>query len=175
MQKVATINRLTWKSWLWLVWLLPAVVIAINMFAPGGQDQVFLMILSPVIILVAGLLGWLPRLILKKRGFRYSPSSVSAVFAGHWWAFILCALGIDSADQTGPIPSPLSVALPFLNAEISGGVVLVSMWATGISYAALVGLASFTPLETQQRRASWTPVVALVATPVVLICLGAIV
>lgn len=171
----AVINRLTWNVWLWLVWLLPAVLITIKMFAPGGMEKLFLMLLSPVIILLAGVLGWLPRLILKKRGFRYSPSGVSAVFAVHWWAFSLCVLGIDGADHIGPIPSPLSLALPFLGDGSSSGIVWVSMWMTGLSYAALVALTIFTPAQTQQRRASWTALVAVVATPVVLIGLGAIV
>ncbi|MDN6351649.1 MAG: hypothetical protein L0J69_08275 [Yaniella sp.] len=131
--KVATSNHLTWNMWLWLVWLLPAVLIAIKMFAPGGQEKLFLMLLSPIIILLAGLLGWLPRFVLKKRGFGYAPSGVSAAFAVHWWAFSLCVLGIDGADHMGPIPSPLSLAMPFLGDEIGSDVVRLSMAVTGLS------------------------------------------
>lgn len=173
--KVAISNRLTWNVWLWLVWLLPAVLIAIKMFAPGGQEKLFLMLLSPIIILLAGLLGWLPRFVLKKRGFGYSPSGVSAAFAVHWWAFSLCVLGIDGADHMGPIPSPLSLAMPFLGDEIGSDVVRLSMWVTGLSYAALVVLAIFTPVKTQQRRASWTAWVAVAVTPLILIGLGALI
>lgn len=169
------VNRLTWNVWLWLVWLLPVLLIVAKMLAPGGQEKIFLMVLSPIIILVAGVLGWLPRLILKRRGFRSSPSGVSAVFAVHWWAFSMCLLAIDSADHIGPLPSLLNLMLPFLPEAISGGVVLISMWVTGLSYAALVALAIFIPVQASQRRGSWAPLLAVVATPVVLLGLGALV
>lgn len=169
---VALSNRLTWNVWLWLVWLLPAVLIVIKVSMPGSMEKLFLIILSPIVVALSGLLGWLPRFVLKKRGFRYSPSGVSAVFAVHWWAFSLCVLGLGGADHTGPIPSPLDRVLPFLGGEIGGDVTSFSMGVVGLSYVALVALAVWTPLGSQQRRASWAVWVAAAVSPPLLIGLG---
>ena len=172
---VALGNRMTWSVWLWLVWLLPLMVIAIKAGAPGGSEKLFLMLMAPIVVVLCGLFGWLPRFVLKKRGFRYSPSTVSAVFAVHWWSLSLCVLGIGGADHQGPIPSPLDMVLPFLGGEIGGAVVRLSMGATGLSYGVLILLAVWTPLGAQQRRASWAVWLAVAVTPLILIGLGALI
>lgn len=166
-------NRSIWACWLWLVWLLPAFLIVVKTVMPGGSERIFLMLFSVVIIPLAGVLGWLPRLILKKRGFRYAPSAVSAVFCVHWVAFALTVLSISGATAQGPIPSPLSVILPFVGDETSRRVGLISAVIVGLSYVALMVLAMVIRRSMERYCAWWTAPVVLAATPVFIIGAGA--
>ena len=144
-QRVAAINRVTWMLWLWVAWLLPVIVIAIKVALPGGAEKLFLMLFAVLIIPLAGTLGWLPRFILKKRGFGHSPSTVTAVFYVHWLAFTLSVLSISGATEQGPVSSPLSVILPFVTDAASRQVGLISVVVTGLSYAAMVLLVTLLP------------------------------
>ncbi|WP_343958787.1 hypothetical protein [Yaniella flava] len=144
-QRVAAINRGTWVLWLWVVWLLPIIVITTKAALPGGAERLFLMLSAVIVIPLAGVLGWLPRCILKKRGFRHSPSAVTAVFSVHWVAFSLSVLAIGGATQQGPVPSPLSQVLPFVGDTASTNVVMISSLLVGVSYAAMVLLVAFLP------------------------------
>lgn len=176
-QSVAGLNRFTWNMWLAVVWGVPLAVIVIKFFAPGGTEKLLLMVATPFIIGGAGLLGWLPRFILARRGFRYSPSSVSAIFHVHWWAVALSILAINGSavtDQVRHVPSPLSQVLPFLAREGSHVVVVLSFWVMVVSYIVLILLVSMTPRQAQARTGASATLFAMLLTPFAVIGLAVV-
>ena len=172
---VAGLNRFTWNIWLWVVWSVPSVVIAIKFLAPGGTEKLFFMILAPFVTVGAGCLGWLPRIILKKRGFRYSPDVVSAVFHIHWWAFAMGILAINGSVVTVDVthvPSPLGQVLPFISRDASNAISVIGFLLVFVSYVVLILLASMTARQTQARTRSWPTLLTMIVTPVAMIGLG---
>ncbi|NWN88788.1 MAG: hypothetical protein HLX51_09660 [Micrococcaceae bacterium] len=175
---VAALNRFTWNIWLWVVWGVPLVTTAIKYLAPGGTEKLFFMVFTPFVIVGAGCLGWLPRFILKKRGFRYSPSAVSAVFHVHWWAFAMSILAINGSVVTVDVthvPSPLGQVLPFIARDASNAISGIGFLLVVVSYIVLILLASMTERQTQARTRSWVTLLTMLTTPVAMITLGLVV
>lgn len=76
--------RFLWLAWPWVNWILPALLIFGYSFSnSAGWDGLFLLFLSPVLVPAFGLLGSLPRFIMRRRGYEAAPAPVGVMLAVH--------------------------------------------------------------------------------------------
>ena len=106
-----------WRAWRWLAWIMPVLLIVAKVFTGGGWETLMLIFGSPLVVLVVGFFGFLPRLILKQRGFTSAPPAAIGLLTGYWvsmacYLFSLGSIGDSSAD-----PSIVRLLLPFMSAR----------------------------------------------------------
>jgi len=105
-QRPSGIQAFTWGLWPWLNWLLPIFFCFHGLLLDnnGWEQALWLALFSPIIVPVLGLLGSLPRFILRVRGHSTAPGPMIFVLYITWWSgFIGSLIGAPLSDdqQTG--------------------------------------------------------------------------
>lgn len=101
-----------WKSWLWVSWFIgPAAFVLRSVLGVGGWESLFFVLFSPVIIPALGLLGALPRFVLKRRGHRSIPASVGVTAIASCWGLVLFMCAMPGTTDSSPIDSVVRQAL----------------------------------------------------------------
>lgn len=172
------INDEFWRAWRWLAWALPVALIAMRVFLGGGWEVFILVLYSPIIIAIAGFLGWLPRFILRKRGFTTAPASAVVFITAYWSGLFWYLLALPAVGDSGSEPSMMRNMLPFMSERYEG---YAQQMALMVSVSAFVGAlitagvatpptaASATNTGGVKRGAGWGLVGALFLTPVVIV------
>lgn len=121
------IKGVVWRLWPWMSWILP-VFFAVHGFlgTGGGWTTVILAVVSPLLIPAAGLLGALPRFLLRRRGHTMTPAPVVWPLLLHWCAWIALTLTMPGRGDGGSLPSLLQQML---------GVPMASSLERGLCYA----------------------------------------
>ncbi|GAB3595924.1 hypothetical protein GCM10027408_03390 [Microbacterium tumbae] len=102
-------------------WLLPIFVCFHGWLGGGGWETLALSVLSPVIVPVAGLLGSLPRFLLRRRSHRRTPAPIVWLLFTNWWSWFVFAAAMSGATDGAPldsmlrsvVPAPLSMAFEY--------------------------------------------------------------
>jgi len=125
-----------WKAWPWVNWLLFPALLGLRWLdrAGIGYLMLFVTVVSPVILVMFGLLGSLPRLMLRRGAGRASvPLGVTRWLLVHWGAALLFAL---TAPDLGYWDDLTTVIMSGLGVGFDASVIIA--WAM-----ALVGCAAW--------------------------------
>lgn len=152
-----------WRFWHHVAWGLPIALAALVALASSGTlVGGFFLLLSPLIVLVAGLLGSIPRWILSARHHDSAPSPTSALVIVYWVGLI--ALAFTFATLELAVPNPLE----FIGDR---GMVALTRAALFASVAApIVLIVCAIVLKPGLEWVGWRHIgpIALVATPALL-------
>jgi len=168
---VRDIHSFVWVGWPWVNWLLP--VVAILCIGNNGWALLALLLFSPVLVPVAGLLGSLPRFILRRSGITTTPGPITALLFVQWWAVITTMITPPGATDGSPIPaimqglSPRPISGAYLSVVMLVGAVIVV-----VCWIAVIAIASITASRKRANPSKrWTLVawIAAVGLPVIFI------
>ncbi|MFG6475956.1 hypothetical protein ACFXP7_06160 [Microbacterium sp. P06] len=102
------IARVTWMAWPFVAWGLPIFLVVRGFISDnGGWEALIFLVLSPVLVPGAGLLGVLPRFLLRRKGVRTTPSPIVPLLHVHWWSWIAGIITIPGIGDSGEMPSLL--------------------------------------------------------------------
>ena len=101
-----------WHVWPWASWCLPLAVVFAPSLSGGGWFAAIIFVLSPVIVPAAGLLGSLPRFLLRRAGHRSAPVEVLWLLLLHWWSWVPVMVTFQDETDMGRVPSLLTKILP---------------------------------------------------------------
>lgn len=158
------IHSFAWGVWPWMNWGLPLV--AIITVGNGGWALLMLLMISPVLVPVLGLLGSLPRFLLRKSGITTTPAPITGLLFVHWWAWAAAMITPPGATDGSPIPavmqglSPRPISGGFLQAVMLGGSgIAVACWITVLILAIVLRARAALPAAPKR----WTLVAWLAA------------
>lgn len=120
------IHSFVWGLWPWMNWGLP--VIAMFTIGNGGWMALLLLVASPVLVPALGLLGSLPRFLLRKSGISTTPAPITTLLFVQWWAWAAAMITPAGATDGSPIPA---VMQGLSTAPLSGGFLQAVMLAGG--------------------------------------------
>ena len=133
-----------WGLWGAMNWFLPLLLIASRFIFPdeGGWETLLLVFSVPFSVPLCGLLGWIPRKILVRRGHRVAPWYLNVVVLIHWVGAALCLWGMLGVGDSGPVGSPLTAFWGIsedasLILSVAGGGAVVLAWIAEIVMACL--------------------------------------
>ncbi|GAA2853835.1 hypothetical protein [Microbacterium arabinogalactanolyticum] len=163
------IHVFTWRVWPWMSWLLPVLFVGHGFFGGGGWETLFLLLISPILVPAAGLLGSLPRFVLRRAGSTAVPAPITWVLFVHWWSWIVASMSMRGATDAAPTPSMMQglaggqLSSGYSDTLFIGGLVVVL-----VSWVAIVVLALARGRLRQSRR--WTVIawVAAFAAPLLI-------
>lgn len=165
------VRRFVWYAWPWVNWLLPVFVCFHGFLGNnGGWESLMLMFASPILVPAAGLLGSLPRFIMRKRGFRHAPWALLPVLFGLWWSWLTVALAMEGVGDSGSLPSLLA---EMSSARFPDGFESILMATAAflgcLLWVAVLGIASgIQPGAGESKRAEVLAWVVAIALPVIL-------
>ncbi|MFF7294139.1 hypothetical protein ACFY9N_16540 [Microbacterium sp. NPDC008134] len=168
------IHGFAWALWPWMSWVLPVFFVFHGFLGSGGWGTLMLMFLSPVFVPAAGLLGMLPRFILRRRGHTTAPAPIVWLLFVNWWAWFTLALTMQDMGDSGPSRSLLRDVMTVpLSLDYEQGVFLAALAIAVLAWVAVLVLAIVQPrpmpgVQTgmPRRQDGWT-VVAWIAAFVV--------
>ena len=120
--RTSALRRATWRIWPWLTWLLPIGVALFCLWRVAtahGELAFGIVLTSPLTILMAGVLGSLPRFIQPRAGVRATPARQVPVLILLWWSWV--AFVIAMPDRTIASAPSESVPVPSLLQQLAGG------------------------------------------------------
>lgn len=172
------IHSFAWGIWPWMNWGLPLV--AIITVGNGGWALLMLLVISPVLVPVLGLLGSLPRFLLRKSGITTTPASITALLFVQWWAWVAAMITPPGATDGSPIPavmqglSPAPISGGFLQAVMLGGSGIAVMCWIAVLVLAIVLRTKTSPPAASKRGTliAWIAAVMLPVLFVAMIWLG---
>lgn len=109
--KPTGIRGFTWAIWPWMSWILPAFFTFHGFLGGGGWGTLLLMLASPIFIPAMGLLGMLPRFILRKKGHAAAPAPIVWLLFVNWWAWFALTITMQDAGDSGPTDTLLRATL----------------------------------------------------------------
>lgn len=153
------IRGFTWAIWPWMSWILPVFFAFHGFLGSGGWGTLLLMFASPVFIPAMGLLGMLPRFILRKRGHRTAPGPLVWLLFVNWWSWVAFTITMQDAGDSGPMKTLLGnlVTVP-LSSDYQGVVFVAAIAVAIASWLAIliVAIAQRTPRPgTLARGGAW--------------------
>lgn len=158
-------NRVVWRLWPFLNWVLPALFVGAGYILNGPVLGAFVFLLaSPVVVVASGLVGALPRFVLRRRGWRTTPQQVTWLLILNWWGWILLALSYTYSPDLTP-----SLLRRWTGALLSEGAGQVIFFAAAVAvlatWAAVLVLASTlrvgdAPADRRWTRGAWAAVIA---------------
>lgn len=166
------ISAFTWAVWPWMNWLLPAFFIFHGYLdGTGGWMTLALAFASPLLLPAFGLLGSLPRFILRRRGATATPGPIIWLLFLHGWGWVGAALAMqDTTDSSIPPPTLLQgLGAGALSAGAQAAIFLAALAVVSAAWLAVLVLAIVLPPDRPPHRgwriAGW---VSAFATPLLL-------
>lgn len=143
--------------WPWLNWLLPIGLVALAFWqaqTARGEHSWLITLSAPLMIPLAGLLGSLPRFLLRRRGVRTAPPTHTTLLMVLWWSAVGFALAMP--DRTPELHPGDAVPVPSLLHRLIGGAA-GGVFASGLFAAATVcGAVAWVALVAlSASRAAW--------------------
>ena len=178
-QRNRGIHGFTWAIWPWMSWVLPVAAVFIG--GNAGWSLIFALMLSPVFVPATGLLGMLPRFLLRKAGHTVTPAPISALLFVHWWAWVAAMISMRGSSDAAPSPalierlSPWTIAGSML--EVVVFVAIVVAVASWIAILVIVLVTRSRPVPAAGGgTGAWTAVswTAALLMPVALVAGGAL-
>lgn len=169
------IQGFVWAVWPWMNWVLPVLFVVHGFLGAGGWGTLILLFISPVFVPAMGLLGALPRFILRRRGHRTAPGPLVWLLFVNWWGWVTVTLTMQDAGDSGP---PLSLLREMMTVPLSRDVeqflFLGAIAAAVLAWIAVLLIAIFVrPPRTPgaSSRDPWTIVswIAAFAVPALLV------
>jgi hypothetical protein len=137
------IHSFTWVVWPWVNWLLP--VLAIFCIGNNGWALLALLLFSPVLVPAAGLLGSLPRFLLRRSGSTTTPGPITVLLFVQWWAVITGMITPAGATDGRPIPAIMQGLSPRpISSAYLSDVMLVAAGIVVACWIAVLAIASVT-------------------------------
>lgn len=97
--RTSALRRVTWAIWPWLNWLLPIGFCLAALGTGRGVLPMLAVFASPLLVPAAGLLGALPRRMLRSQGVgAATPASITWLLVLHWWSWI--GMAVTLPDDT---------------------------------------------------------------------------
>lgn len=162
------LNQLVWVLWPAVSWLLP-VFVYLLMAKNGGWEILILLPLMLVIIPACGLLGLIPRRILRTAGAETAPTLISILLFVNWGSQILFGLSHRGIGDSGGLDSVLGESFDMSDSRqgmLSGTAILIAL----TSFCAVLLLAAVMADSTRIRTTpSWVGWVAVPAVPLLLV------
>lgn len=166
------------SQWLWARWsacgiALPVAYAFTLFWTLAEMPAVGFMVATPVLLL--GALGFLPRLILRRRGHSAVPALMQPVLVVHWWCWIvLLFIHVTTSARiysTLPFLEPLGV--PFYEALASSvvGWSFVGVFVTLLLLIVLASVSRVTPGQPQPEL-RWATLIAAVGVPTLVATFG---
>lgn len=155
------IHLFAWRAWWWMNWLMPAVFVFHGFFAGGGWLAFALLLFSWVILPVAGLLGMLPQIVLRRRGHRATPGPVASLLFVNWWCWVAMTVSMTDYGDTDETTSFLRSVLGLPITETGEQVIFViAAFLAAVSWLTVLVLSFSLPRADAgvASGAVWTPV-----------------
>ncbi|WP_164234784.1 hypothetical protein [Microbacterium hydrocarbonoxydans] len=154
------IHLFAWRLWWWMSWLLPALFVFGGFFSGGGWIAFALLLFSWIILPIAGLLGMLPQIVLRRRGYRSTPGPVTSLLFLNWWSWLAMVVSLTDFGDTGETTSFVRTTLGLPITETGEQVIFViAVFFAILSWIAVLVL-SFTVRRADADgvpAARWTP------------------
>lgn len=165
------IQAVTWWMWWPMSWLLPMLFCFHGVFAPDTLMAAFLMVGSVVIVPLAGVIGMLPRKLLRDRGFDSTPGPITGLLILHWWGALTVTLVATDFTWAGEPTSVLRTALRVPISEASAHAIFaVAAIVTVLTWVAMVAFAlAATPSAATHRLWGALAWVAVFAGPAIVV------
>lgn len=168
------IQGFVWAIWPWMNWVLPVLFVVHGFLGAGGWGTMILLTASPIFVPAMGLLGALPRFILRKRGHRTAPGPLVWLLFVNWWGWVTLTLTMQDAGDSGP---PRSLLRETLTVPFSRGFEMYlyfgAIAAAVLAWIAVLLIAIFVrrPAPGATIRTPWTTVswIAAFAVPAALV------
>lgn len=158
-----------WRSWLWVSWLLvPVLFLFRGMCGVGGWESLFLVLVSPVLVPALGLLGALPRFVLRHRGHTSIPALVGVPMVVCAWGLALLMFSMRGATDGPSVDSVLRQLFPAVSQRAELLTLGIAAWMIPIAYLAAVVLASALRPSRRPVLADLSAGLAFVAVPLLL-------
>ncbi|MGF2948350.1 hypothetical protein [Microbacterium alcoholitolerans] len=175
-RRASVIRRVSWRIWPWMNWLLPVGFCLVTLMTGRGVLPLLVIFGSPVLILAAGLLGSLPRLMLRRQGLAAAtPGAIVWLLILQWWSWVGMAVAMPDDTFVSARPSPLQrLTGQGLSDDFSMGVFAGSIVVGAASWVAVLILSSRVPEPRRLRgwdRVAWS---AAAAGPALLMLAGSI-
>lgn len=135
------IHAFVWAIWPWMNWLLPLA--AIFCVGNSGWGLIILVVASPVLVPIAGLLGSLPRFLLRRSGAA-APAPITTLLIVQWWAWVTAMVTPAGATDTTPIPAMMQqmssrpISADYLNAVLAGASLTGALCGVAVLVLAIV-------------------------------------
>lgn len=142
------IRGFVWALWPVMSWLLPVFFVFHGFLGGGGWGTLILMFTSPIFIPAMGLLGMLPRFILRKRGHTTTPAPLVWLLFVNWWAWVAFTITMQDAGDSGPLETLLGSLVPArLSSTYEQGIFVGAVVIAALSWLAvlLLGIAQPPP------------------------------
>lgn len=170
----AGIRGFVWAVWPWMNWVLPVLFVVHGFLGAGGWGTLILLTTSPIFLPAMGLLGALPRFILRKRGHRTAPGPLVWLLFVNWWGWVTVTLTMQDAGDSGP---PLSLLRETLTVPLARDYEMFLFFgaiaAAVLAWSAVLLIAIFVrrPAPGATIRTPWATVswIAAFAVPAVLV------
>ena len=158
-----------WRSWLWVSWfLVPALFLFRGMCGVGGWESLFLVLVSPVLVPALGLLGALPRFVLRHRGHTSIPALVGVPMVVCAWGLALLMFSMRGATDGPSVDSVLRQLFPAVSQRAELLTLGIAAWMIPIAYLAALVLACVLRPSRRPVLADLSAAVALLAVPLLL-------
>lgn len=166
------IHTFVWYAWPWVNWLLPVFFCFRGLLSNGGWESLALMMFSPIIIPVFGLLGSLPRFILRKRGHTTAPGPIVWLLFLYGWSWFVAPMTIPGTTDSSPLPSLLHSFVGQPLSDKYQGVIFVGSLVVGtLAWLAVLILSALLDPQPQSGAHRWTTVswIAALVVPVLFV------
>lgn len=169
------IRGFVWALWPVMSWLLPVFFVFHGFLGGGGWGTLLLMFASPIFVPAMGLLGMLPRFILRKRGHRTTPGPIGWLLFVNWWAWVAFTITMQDAGDSGPMETMLDGILAArLSSDVEQGIFLGAVAVACLSWLAVLFVAIAQPPPrsgVQTRGGTWDAVswIAAILVPALLV------
>lgn len=142
----AGIQGFVWAVWPWTNWILPTLFVLHGFLGVGGWGTLLLLFASPIFIPAAGLLGSLPRFLLRKRGYTTTPAPIVSLLFVNWWGWVALTLTMQDAGDSGPLMSLLRSMLTVpLAVDYEQGLYVVAICVAIAAWLAVLVIAIVMP------------------------------
>lgn len=142
----AGIQGFVWAVWPWMNWILPTFFVLHGFLGVGGWGTLLLLFASPIFIPAAGLLGALPRFLLRKRGHSTTPAPIVGLLFVNWWGWVALTLTMQDAGDSGPLMSLLRSMLTVpLSVDYEQGLYVVAICVAIAAWLAVLVIAIVLP------------------------------
>ncbi|MFS0853867.1 hypothetical protein [Microbacterium sp. 179-I 3D4 NHS] len=154
-----------WVLWPWMNWIVPVFVVFHGFLGSGGWETLMLAFASPIVVPASGLLGALPRFILRRRGHATTPGPIAGLLFLNWWAWFTAAITMPGAGDSGSIDSLLRAAVTApLSQRYEEGLYVGSIVVALVAWTTVLVLACLLrPASPPALPASWTAVTWIAA------------